>query len=495
MADFTVLGSEGHQGQTTIEKLIDGVWNTDLEHGLASRRDIEKVTAVDKDEEAFRHVEDNHGLDEWTLREQKHDRKIFSHPELDTELEFVNREASDYLEHEFDGGIIYDGTWTTERASVADALASRLDAEDTALLTESSASLFEKPTEPARDPIHRLQAMGLPMSENQVEMFSTEKQSTIEDIRETGTVIQSIETYRLSGVGKMVETERHLLKNNEGSSLDKGTHDWGKVLATLSASDQIDGSSEINLDEDASEYRVARVTSQNGDIIYTEDGGEITGSNLEGVDVSDERLNDGYADIVAEVDNTDLRVVTGLTGIPEDIRGRAEKLRSEFEADSIEEISVSDDLELEDAEEVLRSVNDSDLVFGYESDEEIRAEYIETDRADYLVSTATDGEMFTLKKDDSGLELLAYGPSDWHAAFLDEGIDAVETGAEPTVDIETALETGRINSEMAEKAYRNARAEDEVVDISEYEGLRDIVLGREFESSEPIKLKKDQGRV
>lgn len=155
---------------------------SDLEHGLASKRDIEKVTGVEKDQEAFRNVEDNHDLDDWELIDRGPRRKTFSHPEIDTELEFVNREASEYLEHEFDGRVVYEGTWTTEREDVAEALASRLDADD-ALLTESSASLFEKPSEPARDPIHRLQAMGLPMSENQVEMFSTEKQSTIEDIR------------------------------------------------------------------------------------------------------------------------------------------------------------------------------------------------------------------------------------------------------------------------------------------------------------------------
>ena len=495
MVEFTVLGSEGHQGRTTIDTIVDDVWNTDFEHGLASKRDIEKVTGVEEDREAFENVEDNHDLSEWRLENQAPGRKTFSHPEIDTELEFVNREASDYLEHEFDGGVVYDGTWTTEREGVAEALANRLEAEDTALLTESSASLFEKPSEPARDPIHRLQALGLPMSENQVEMFSTEKQSTIEDIRETGAKVQSIETYRLSGVKKMAETERNLLKNNEGSSIDKGTHDWGKVLATLSASEQIEDNSEINLDEEASEYRVVRVETPDGDIIYTEDGGEISGDNLEGIDVSDERLNDGYTDIVAEVEDTDLRVVTGLSGIPDEVRDRAKDLKSRFEAENYEDIGVSDDLDLEDIGEALQAVNNSDLVFGYDSSEEIRAEYIETDQADYLVSTATGGEMFTLKKDDSGLELLAYGPSDWHAAFLEEGIDAVENNSEPTVDIETALETGRINAEMAEQAYRNARGEDEVVDVTAYEGLGDVILDGEDAYSGPVAVKNDRGQV
>lgn len=493
MVEFTVLGSEGHQGKTTVETLVDDVWNTDLEHGLASKRDIEKVTGVEKSREAFENVEDNHDLDEWSLDDREPRRKTFSHPEIDTELEFVNREASDYLEHEFDGGVIYDGAWTTERADVAKSLSNRLEAKDTALLTESSASLFEKPAEPARDPIHRLQALGLPMSENQVEMFSTEKQSTIEDIRETGAEVQSIETYRLSGVGKMAETERNLLKNNEGSSVDKGAHDWGKVLATLSASEQIEDDSEIEINEEASEYRVARVKTPDGDIIYTEDSGEISGENLEGIDVSDERLNDGYADIVTEVEDTNLRVVTGLTGIPENVRDRAEDLKSRFEAENHDDIRVSDNLDLENSEEALRAVNDADLVFGYESNEEIRAEYIETDQADYLVSTATGGEMFTLKKDDSGLELLAYGPSDWHAAFLEEGLDAVEEGAEPTVDIETALETGRINAKMAEQAYRTARVEDEVVDVAEYEGLGDVVLKGEDTYSRHVTVKKGKG--
>lgn len=201
----------------------------------------------------------------------------------------------------------------------------------------------------------------------------------------------------------MAETDKNLLKHNEGSSVDKGAHDWGKVLATLSASDDLEDDSEIDLDEEASEYRVACVETSDEDTIYTEDCEEISGENLEGVSTSNTRLNDRYSDIVAEVEDTELRVVTGLTGIPDNVRDRAKELKSRFEAENYDDIRVSDDLDLENSEEVLRNVNSADLVFGYDSNEEIRTEYIETDQADYLVSTATGGEMFTLNKDDSGL--------------------------------------------------------------------------------------------
>ena len=61
------------------------------------------------------------------------------------------------------------------------------------------------------------------------------------------------------------------------------------------------------------------------------------------------------------------------------------------------------------------------------------------------------------------------------------------------MDIETALETGRVNAEMAEEAYRDARSEDEVVDVTEYEGIEDVVLDNEQDYSEPVPVKKNSG--
>lgn len=494
MVDFTVLGAGGHQGTASIETLVDDVWNTDLEYGLASKRNIDRVLAVETDSERLQNLEEELNLNEWQLVKEN-GRKAYENPDLDTVIELVERDAADYLQYDFEGGVVYDGTWTTEREDVAEALADRIEFGDTALLTESSASLFEKPSEPARDPIHRLQALGLPMSENQVEMFSDQKRSVIDDIRRNDARVESIETYRISSPEKMVETERNLLKNNEGSTIDKGAHDWGKILATLSASGQVEEDSEVVLDEEESEYRVARVEEGGQDIIYTAKGEEICGSDLEGLSFKGQRLNDGYAEIVAGLEDVDLKVVTGLTGIPEKVRRRAEDLERNFQVPDESEIDVVEGLDID--EDDLNAVNTADLVFDYEGNEEIRAEYVETDQADYLVSTATGGEMFTLKMMEDGLELLAYGPSDWHASFLEEGIDAVENNAEPTVDIGTALETGRINLEVARQAYRNARGKDATVRVSQYDGL-DEVLGLEEEySSEsvPVREKKSSAEI
>ena len=487
MVDFTVLGAGGHQGTASIETLVDDVWNTDLEYGLASKRNIDRVVGVEKDSKRLQNLEEELNLNEWQLVDEQNGRKAFEHSQLDTVLELVGKDAVDYLQKDFEGGVVYDGTWTTKREDVAEALADRIKSDDAALLTESSASLFEKPSEPARDPIHRLQALGLPMSENQVEMFSDQKRSVINDIRRNDARVESIETYRISGPGKMVETERNLLKNNEGSTIDKGAHDWGKILATLSASGQVEEDSNVVLDEEESEYRVARV-QEDQDIEYTAEGREISGSDLEDLSINGQRLNDGYAEIVAEIEDVDLKVVTGLTGIPEKVRRRAEDLEQKFQAPDESDIDLIEDLDLD--EDALNAVNTADLVFDYEGNEEIRAEYVETDQADYLVSTATGGEMFTLKMKEDGLELLAYGPSDWHASFLEEGIDAVENNVEPTVDIGTALETGRINSEVAHQAYRNARGEDATVRVSQYDGL-DEILGLEEEySSQPVPVRE-----
>ena len=50
----SVLGAGGHQGKATLSSFIDDVWNTDLEHGLLSKRDeVGKIVAVERSEKEY----------------------------------------------------------------------------------------------------------------------------------------------------------------------------------------------------------------------------------------------------------------------------------------------------------------------------------------------------------------------------------------------------------------------------------------------------------
>lgn len=483
--NVSVLGAGGHQGQATLNTFIDDVWNTDLEHGLLSKRgEIERIVAVERSEEEYEDIEESLSDDpeefedpdeafifeeEWDLVEEDWNSKTYRNDDVDVELEFVNEDAVDYLQDDFDGGLVYDGVWTDQRERVTKAMADRLEGENTALLSESTAELFEKPSGVARSEIFRLMELDIPLSENQVEMFSKQKKATIQEIRDSDSDVKRIETYRMSEPGKMVDSERNLLKHNSGSMMDKGVHDWGKILTTLKADGKFDEHGSVEIDEDKSVYRKAIAVLEEKDIAYREDGIEISDTELEDPS-SDERINDAYSEAKAEINGVDVKVATSLTGWDEDVEERAEELEQKF---SLNNHHVELAEEVEDSEDVIESIADSSLIYERGSGHEIRAEYIETDEADYLVSTG--GEMYTLRKDDEGITVLAYGGSDWHAEFLEEGIDAAAHGEEMTVDIASAVETNRILEEVTGYIHRNTQGTPMRTDVSEYECLREVI--------------------
>ena len=486
----SVLGAGGHQGQATLGTFIDDVWNTELEHGLLSRRDeVGKVVAVERSEDKYENIEEALSEDpddfedseeafvfeeEWDLVEENWNSKLYRNEDVGVELEFVNEDAVDYLEDSFDGGLVYDGVWTDQRKRATSALADRLEGENTALLAESTAELFEKPTGVARDEIFRLRELGIPLSENQVEMFSRQKKSTIEDIRDSGAEVESIETYRMSEPEKMVASDRNLLKHSSGSMHDKGIHDWGKILSTLAVSGQFDENGSVNIDEKDSVYRKAIAKLEEKDIAYREDGIEISDTSLEDPS-SDGRVNDAYAEAKAEINGVDVKVATSLTGWTEDIERKAENLENRFDLED-NEVEVAQGLEI--GQEAIENISESGLIYETDGGKEIRAEYIETDKAEYLVSTG--GEMYTLRKDEDGITVLAYGGSDWHAEFLEEGIDAAAHGEEMTVDIASAIETNRVLEEVTEYLNRNAQGTPMRTEVSDYEGLRELLGEKDY---------------
>ncbi len=500
----SVLGAGGHQGKETLNTFIDNVWNTDLEHGLLSKRDeIERIVAVERSEEEYKDIEealsDNPEEfedpeeafifeEEWDLVEEDWHSKTYRNEDIDVELEFVNEDAVDYLQKGFDGGLVYDGVWTDQRERVTKAMADRLEGENSALLSESVAELFEKPSGVARSEIFRLMELDIPLSENQVEMFSKQKKTTIQKIRESDSDVKRIETYRMSEPIKMVpknedDQERNLLKHNSGSMMDKGVHDWGKILTTLKADGKFGENESVDIDEDKSVYRKAIASLEEKDVAYREDGIRISDTELEDPS-SDERINDAYSEAKAEINGVDVKVATSLTGWDEEVEERAEELEQKF---SLNDHHVELAEGVEDSEEVIESIEESELIYGRDGGHEIRAEYIETDEAEYLVSTG--GEMYTLRKDDEGITVLAYGGSDWHAEFLEEGIDAAARGEEMTVDIASAVETNRILEEVTDYIHRNSQGKPMRTDVSDYEGLREVIAPEtEKKEEESIEL-------
>jgi hypothetical protein len=494
----SVLGAGGHQGKATLSSFIDDVWNTDLEHGLLSKRDeVGKIVAVERSEKEYENIEESLSEDpeeledpdeafvfenEWDLVEKSFNSKVYRNEDVGVELEFVNEDAVDYLQNGFDGGLVYDGVWTDQRERVASALADRLEGENTALLAESTAELFEKPSGVARDEIFRLQELGIPLSENQVEMYSRQKKSTIEDIRESDAQVQSIETYRMSEPEKMVASGRNLLKHSSGSMHDKGIHDWGKILSTLAASGQFDENESITVDEESSVYRKAIAELGEKDIAYREDGIEVSDTSLDDPS-SDGRINDAYSEAKAEINDVDIKVATSLTGWTEDVEMKAKELEGRFDLEE-HEVKTAEGLDI--GEEVIENIAESSLIYERDGGREIRAEHIQTDEAEYLVSTG--GEMYTLKKDDEGITLLAYGGSDWHAEFLEEGIDAAAHGEEMTVDIASAVETNRVMEEVTDYLHRNAQRRPMRTEVSDYEGLREVIAPETENQEEGIEL-------
>lgn len=475
---FSVLGAGGNQGLTTLDSLINNVWNTDFENGLLDKRDeIARIEAVERDRNSYDEIiqslsDDSFDFeDRWRLISEEDNSMLYKHEDLDVEIEFINSDAADYLQNDFQGGVVYDGVWTEERANVARSLSDRIDSE-ASFLSESSAELFEKPTGVAKKEINRLMQLGIPLSENQVEMFSAQKKSTIQDIRESETEVIHIETYRMSEPVKMIggddKDERNLLRHNAGSMHDKGVHDWGKILSTLAATEQLDEKSEIELDKTESVYRKAIAELEDRDVVFEEDGGWYSNKSLENPS-SNQRINDGFSRAKGKLDGVSIDVVTSLTGWEDQTEERINELEQRFDLDS-HTVKLVEGVN----EEAIDNISDSNLVYGRAGGKEVRTEYIKTDQAEYLVSTG--GEMYTLKKENDEITVMAYGGTDWHAEFLEEGIDALVYGEEMTVDIESSMRTNRIMEDVTGELYRKAQGNPVRVDTTRYEGLEEIIL-------------------
>jgi hypothetical protein len=440
LVDATVLGF-GKQGRTAAGK-FEEVWDpegVDTE-GLAENHDIGTVKIVEPDQDRAASAEEEFGDNE--------------------SFEVVNQGAEEYLEEQGAEGFIYDATDTSERlGSVTEAVLENM------VNPENLAYWSEKP---ASEKIQNIKDAGAKASMDLIENFSLQKQSVIQDIEDEGYEVESVSTWRTSKTGKQVhlnenseidwELSRNLFQENAGSTKDKGAHDWGNILLTLEVADQ---DREIEIDEDESEYRVVEVDKGDETVAYTESGEEV-----EPPYSSQERLNDGYADIRACSGNTDLRVVTALADWPEEIDGEMDELYNQFR-DGIEE-----------------ELGDAELVYGEEGKEEIRVEHLEAynpetgEEVEYLVSTGAD--MFTLKKTtaeegEESYELLAEGGTDFLASYLEEGIEALENqDYDQTVSVDAAVRTGEVLDRAAEAGYEN-RGEPIRVEAPEGTPLRTVL--------------------